>query len=359
MDFAPLRDKKITGIARVGLSILYELNRTEEFYLLNNLDHFSNQDTRPESFEVIFVQRGLLTDAQTFREVQSILDGLTVTKISSIEFVDSRILYPFWRPPFKISNKEFSILYDFSTIKFSETHSQETIRNFNRNLELLSKFNTHCICISDSTRRDALAFSDLDSSMLSVIPCGLNPFLKEPSALNAEPQKTFSRFVFISSLEPRKRILELMQWWNKSEYRTGNAMLTVIGDVAWWSDQEFLLSLNVLKKKSQESTNFLGYATEEELANVLLNCDVLVYPSKYEGFGLPVLDALFLGRMVLVSATSSLLEFESNSIEYIDGDDISSWDRSLKALSSKLALDREFHIERYNWKNYVSLLLQE
>jgi glycosyltransferase involved in cell wall biosynthesis len=359
VDFAPLKGKNITWIARVGLSILFELSHVQEFYLIDNLDHFSNQDRRPEFFKVRFVQKGLLTHAQTFREVQSILNGLTVRNVSTKSFSYSRVLYPFWRPPFRISNKEFSIIYDFSTIQFPETHSIDTINRFNQNLQLLSKFNTHCICISESTRRDALAFSDLDSTKLLVIPCGLNPFLKKSSVLSARPQKPFSRFVFIGSLEPRKRILQLIKWWQISKYRRGVASLTIIGDIAWWSNKEFLLNLKTLKKESQEFITFLGYTTEAELADVLVNSDVLVYPSKYEGFGLPVLDALFLQKVALISANSSMLEFDSNCVEYIDGDDISSWDASLDALASKLPPSHEFQAKRYNWKNYVAFLLQK
>ena len=357
VDFAPLRSEKITGIARVGLSILIHLNEVQEFYLVNDLDTYSNDVVCPDFLEVSYVPKGLLAASQTFEQIQLVLNSLNIEKKSKLEFEDSRVLYPFWRPQFRISRKEFSILYDFSTIKFAESHSNMTIERFNRNLELLAKFNTNCICISESTRRDALAFADLASSLMIVIPCGVNPFFKIPSNRDLKSLNTFSKFVFISSLEPRKRVLELLEWWHMTKYRREDATLTIIGDVAWWSDDEFLARLKRLKSQSQEFTFFLGYASEEELIDVLSNCDVLIYPSKYEGFGLPVLDALFFQKKVLLSANSSMLEFNSNFIEYIDGDDLSSWDSSLDALAAKDLSNHKFQIERYNWQNYVSYLL--
>jgi glycosyltransferase involved in cell wall biosynthesis len=117
-------------------------------------------------------------------------------------------------------------------------------------------------------------------------------------------------------LEPRKNVRRLLRAYATFLKRHGTALpLVLAGGKGWLEDdlEEFIGSLGI-----RENVRLLGYVSDEQLVWLYRNCFAFLYPSLFEGFGLPVLEALSLGAAVITSNTTSLPEVAGDAAWYVD-----------------------------------------
>ena len=108
-----------------------------------------------------------------------------------------------------------------------------------------------------------------------------------------------------------------------------------------------------------QNAKFIGYVSDEELMALYLHASVFVYPSLYEGFGIPPLEAMMCGCPVVVSDIEIFHEVYGNSVEYCDCKDVRLWTKVLKeviAHHSYSKIDLTKFCNKYNWKKNVYIL---
>ena len=118
-------------------------------------------------------------------------------------------------------------------------------------------------------------------------------------------------FLFVSTLEPRKNVIGLIQSFNylKQNYKIEH-QLVLIGQTGW-KYQPILDTINQSPYRTE--IHHLNYLTDDLVALFYSQAEAFIYPSFYEGFGLPVLEAMTLGAPVITSNTSSLPEVTGDS----------------------------------------------
>ncbi|MCB1582662.1 MAG: glycosyltransferase family 1 protein [Marinicella sp.] len=124
-----------------------------------------------------------------------------------------------------------------------------------------------------------------------------------------EPEKYI---LFVGNIEPKKNIKQLIRAF---AYIKKGYKLAIVGHKAWMSDSQLVGLQSYLKKKDYV---MLNYVTEEELAMLYSNAFCMVFPSLYEGFGLPVLEAMQNNCPVICSDRSSLPEVGGDAALYVD-----------------------------------------
>lgn len=130
-------------------------------------------------------------------------------------------------------------------------------------------------------------------------------------------------FLFTGALHPRKNIINLLKAFVKFKRRQRSAMkLVMVGRMAW-------LSKDIEEAKNKmpfkEDVVWLGYQDVEELAKITASAYAMVYPSLFEGFGIPILESLVCNIPVITSETSSMPEVAGNAglmVDPLDVDDI-------------------------------------
>ncbi len=118
--------------------------------------------------------------------------------------------------------------------------------------------------------------------------------------------------LFVGNIEPKKNIKQLIRAF---AYIKKGYKLAIVGHKAWMSDSQLVGLKSYLKKKEYV---MLDYVTEEELAMLYGNAFCMVFPSLYEGFGLPVLEAMQNNCPVICSDRSSLPEVAGDAALYVD-----------------------------------------
>ncbi len=178
------------------------------------------------------------------------------------------------------------------------------------------------ICVSENTRRDAERILRLDPRKLTVIWPGVAESYGnagEPEAQAAAAALGLRRpyFLFVSTIEPRKNLDGLLSAWLSlsSEFRKTYA-LVVAGMPGWHADA----TLQRLRQIGTEEpgVRYLGYVDEPWMAGLTAGARALVYPSFYEGFGIPVAQALAAGCPVIASGVSSLPEVAGSAGLLVD-----------------------------------------
>ncbi len=158
--------------------------------------------------------------------------------------------------------------------------------------------------------------------------------------------------LFVGTLQPRKNITRLIEAFSKIS-NTSNLSLVVVGKKGWQYDE----ILEAPKKfEVEEKVKFLDFIADEDLPNLYKNALCFVLPSLYEGFGLPVLEAMKYGCPVITSNISSLPEAGGDAALYVDPLDVNDIAKNLELIIQNSELRKKLikkgyeQIKKFSWE---------
>ena len=176
---------------------------------------------------------------------------------------------------------------------------------------------THIITPSNSTKQDVIHSFKKSKHAVSTIAHGINPIFE--SKLQAQDHGIRSKYhlpkkfvLFMGTLEPRKNIHTLIDAVNEYRNQTGDDLHLVLAGNWGWKSGKIKTHIN------KQWIRHLGYVKDKERPAIYRSAKTLIWPSFYEGFGLPVLEAMACGTPVITSNTSSLPEISKNAAIHID-----------------------------------------
>ena len=180
----------------------------------------------------------------------------------------------------------------------------------NLTLPLYSRRANHIIVVSESTRRDVINAYGVHEDKISVIPEAAAPRFAPQSAKAIEavrqryqlPEKFL---LYVGTIEPRKNLLRLLKVWEKLYKASAAPPLVIVGSRGWLSE-DFFAALE--KSPVRNGALLTGYVRDEDLPALYAAATAFIFPSLYEGFGLPPLEAMACGTPVICSNSSSLPE---------------------------------------------------
>ena len=254
-------------------------------------------------------------------------------------------------------------VHDLSVFKFPDTHPAPRIRQFEDRFTKSMSRVTHLITDSQSTRKEVIDFLGLQEKMVTAVPLGVSHKFR-PMSLT-ELSETLQRYglapgrysLCVSTLEPRKKIDKLLTSFQllpaEIRYRYP---LVLVGGYGWLSES---LQSQIASFTGQGWLRYLGFISEKDLPFLYAGARTFFYPSMYEGFGLPVLEAMASGVPVVTSNTSSLPEVSSGASLLVNSDDVEALSlaiyRSLEDTAWRLiAVDRGLAAAAsFTWKRCV------
>ncbi len=160
--------------------------------------------------------------------------------------------------------------------------------------------------------------------------------------------------LFVGSLDPRKNIMKLFE---AVRFFHSDIKLLIVGGMN--------KSFNSFKVNKNENIIFTGYVTDKELGKLYSNAVCFVYPSLYEGFGIPPLEAQYLGVPVVLSDIPVFKEVFSDSVFYCNPNSPESIAQAINKISSLSALERENVVikgyenaQKYTWEEAANKVLE-
>jgi alpha-1,3-rhamnosyl/mannosyltransferase len=207
-------------------------------------------------------------------------------------------------------------LHDLSLIKHSSKHPRERVWFFKLFFKRRLPYATHIITVSEFMRNEIIEDLKIHPDAITAIheapDPGFCPRSKEKITQMLEHNEWPREYIlFVGTLEPRKNIAVLI----KALARMKNKIPLILAGWQGWGDKQWL---NEIKKLGLDKRIYIAnYVDEETLACLYSGAHAFVYPSVYEGFGLPVLEAMACGCPVVCSNVSSLPEVAGDAALYI------------------------------------------
>ena len=261
------------------------------------------------------------------------------------------------------------ILYDLIPAIFPDQYLQDDVLRkwYRRKLRDLQRFDV-VLCISESTRDDAIRLLGLPAERLFVIDAGVSPQLLGSSRADFNEQalrKAYGiegRFVlYTGNGDARKNVPAAVEAFASvpSEQRAGvQLVLNQVGD------ERALLAIAEKVGLAKSDLVITGRIDDANLTALQHLCDVFFFPSLYEGFGLPVLEAMACGAAVIAADNSSLPEVVGRRDALFDANSLQSMTACLaKALTDdafrhSLAADARSRAGKFTWERTARLAVQ-
>jgi glycosyltransferase involved in cell wall biosynthesis len=224
--------------------------------------------------------------------------------------------------PFPFRGATVVTVYDLSFYYYPETHPKERVKFYEKYFfPRLGKVN-HFAAISESVKREMVKDLGIEPSRITVTPLGLDaqyvpsPPEKIPEVLSKYGLVPGDYIVSVGTKEPRKNLKRLLAAYAAlPDALRRRFPLAVVGGAGWLLDDwAHLLSRWGLTNQVRT----LGYVPQEDLPVLYSGAALMAYPSLYEGFGLPPLEAMGCGCPVLTSNVSSLPEVVGDAACMVD-----------------------------------------
>lgn len=275
-------------------------------------------------------------------------------------FVPAHVL-PLWRPPCTLVT-----IHDLGYLFFPQAHSPRQRWYLDWSTRWNGRVATHVLADSQATAADLRQRLAVPSNRISVVYPGFIPTrqrVMDSDHVEAVLARYGIRppyFLYVGTLQPRKNLVRLAQALARVLAR-GSAerpdaappMLVLAGKPGWLSDQ-VLPPIEALGLGDRVRT--LGYVPEADLPALLTGAAALAFPSLYEGFGFPILEAQACGAPVLTSTTSSCPEVAGAGALLVDPHDVEAMADGLWRLLTEPALARHLaaqgaaNVRRFRWE---------
>jgi glycosyltransferase involved in cell wall biosynthesis len=201
-----------------------------------------------------------------------------------------------------VARRRVITVHDLTYKRFPDLLQKETLRNLETTMQREVALADAIVCVSESTRQDLLRFYQADPVRVVTVHSGHGtPALAEP--VDGLPPRYI---LFVSTIEPRKNLGTLLDAFERLDY---DGSLVVVGRVGWKSE-------SLVPRLRGPRVLHLDYLPAAKLASVYRNADVFVFPSIYEGFGFPLLEAMGHGVPTIAARSSSLPEIGGDASLY-------------------------------------------
>lgn len=210
-------------------------------------------------------------------------------------------------------SKTVLVIHDLAYLHFPDHIGAAMLHYYRRYMPRFIRKADKIITVSHQTKKDLKSHFPGSESKTTVIYNGVRKFARADSYQSNLPQPYF---VCLGSLHPRKNILKLLEAFTVLRRRSNMPIsLVLIGRKAWKTSQ---IEKKVAEHPFKDDIIFTGYLSDAEVSNVMQASAALVYVSLFEGFGLPIVEAMSLGVPVITSDRSSMREVAGDAALLVD-----------------------------------------
>ncbi|HSY35027.1 MAG TPA: glycosyltransferase family 1 protein [Acidobacteriaceae bacterium] len=212
-------------------------------------------------------------------------------------------------------------IHDLTFLLFPELHTRSRRIVMPFFIRRAMKHADAVIFVSKATQDDAERLIGTGHNLRRVVPLGVAAC---PPAQQGDPSsETYLSgigvqqpyLLFVGTLEPRKNIVRIVNAFESVAETHPELTLVLAGKLGWHTDE--IISA-IEHSPMRPRIRYLGFVSEAQKRTLLRNCAMLVYPSLYEGFGLPVLEGMAAGAPVITSNLSSMPEVAGDAAVFVD-----------------------------------------
>lgn len=347
--------RPMSGLGRYTLSLLKAMKRLElksTYFLFhkNQLSNAMEEFTGQRDFVLCHSpSRSETLWSQVWLPLDAIKNNIDV------------LFCPTMRAPFLHSCPTVMTIHDLLFLKYPQFFPRFDRVYMSWMLSLVSRSCNHFITVSESTRSDIIDILGIPPGRITTIYEGVDDVF-------APVEKDFAReqlaqeniivprqyILYVGTIEPRKNLTNLLLAYVRARQHGIQHKLVIAGKRGWLAEDFWRL---LYDQEKNGHIIYLGHIPDRLLPLLYAASDLFVYPSLYEGFGLPPLEAMACGVPVLVNDTPALVEICGTAAEVVDAQSIDSFTNALESLAVD-SLHRRTLVQRgfertkmFSWKS--------
>lgn len=256
------------------------------------------------------------------------------------------------------------VVHDLGFLHFPNAYKKTHVHYFKRYTPKFLKKAKTIVTVSEFSKQDILKHYGIPSDKVDVIYNGVKE-LFQPVAFDQKEKikEKYSGskeyFIYTGAIQPRKNLINLLKAFSIFKRRLHSNMKLIITGRLAWKNQEFLKLIDTYKYKSD--VVLTGYLPEDELALLMGSAYALVYPSLFEGFGVPVVEAMKCRIPVLTSEKTSMQEIAGDAALYFDPNDHTTIANQMmiiykdENLRNQLIEKAQLVAQKYSWQHSAEL----
>lgn len=268
---------------------------------------------------------------------------------------DLTVFFNYLVPP-RIKGKTITTVYDVTYIRYPETMKKITLYSLRWRLCRSIRRSDHILTISEFTKRELMELLKVPEKKISVIPCAATFSDAEVDFADVEQKYGFDDpyILYMGTIEPRKNLVRLIHAFERLKAEHPIPHTLVLAGGSGWKNEEIYQAAK--ESPYTDAIHFTGYLTEAEKTCLYRHADVFAFPSLYEGFGIPPLEAMHWGCPVVTANAASLPEVVGDAavlVDPFDEADIASglWRvLSDKDCAAALVEKGKRQAEKYSWE---------
>jgi glycosyltransferase involved in cell wall biosynthesis len=308
--------------------------------------------------------RAVNTDANSIRRRRWWAVGLPLylRKASLDLFHGTNYEVPLW-------NKRRSVLtiHDLSILLHADTHRADLARRARRRLPVMARSASMIITAAECIKREICQHLRVEPDRVLVTPfaprSGFQAMPAEQASQTRQRLGIEDQFIlFVGTVEPRKNLLTLVRAFDQILRQTSRRpQLVVVGAEGWLMDELFAF---IKESAIGDRLRLTGYLDDDDLRALYSSCTVFVYPSIYEGFGLPPLEAMACGAPVIASNIATFQETLGSAAQLVEPNDVGALAGSIVEIledeGRRRALSQRGleHAATFSWERTAQLTLE-
>lgn len=279
------------------------------------------------------------------------------------------ILSPTHYVPAFIKAKKVAIIFDLSFLRFPEMFKKDDLYKLTNWTKYSAKESAHIITISESSKKDIMEFYALPEEKITVAYPGYDEKLFEPVRDEGQIKKVRDQYeisgnyiIYIGTIQPRKNLVRLIRAMKSVE----DCKLVIVGKIKGkgrqaWMNEEILTEPK--KLGIENKIIFTDFVPTKELPALISGARAFILPSLWEGFGIPVVEAMACGTPVIVSNVSSLPEVAGVAGIQISPESETQIEQAIRLLVSdkkihdRLSKKALLQAKKFSWREMASKVI--
>ncbi len=257
------------------------------------------------------------------------------------------------------------VVHDLAFLHYPGFIKKSHLRYYKKNTPLFANKAASIATVSEFSKNDLVKQYAIPASKITVVYNGVASLFQPLNWTEKENIKTrFTEgkeyFIYVGAIHPRKNLMNLLKAFSLFKKRQKSNMQLLIAGRLAWDYESFTESLKTYKYR--QDVHLLGYLPQDQLASLIAAAYALVYPSYFEGFGAPIVEAMQSGVPVITSNTSSMPEIAGTAALLADPQSISDIAEQMMRIFKDETHRNELieagleQAKKFSWKKTADLL---
>lgn len=259
-------------------------------------------------------------------------------------------------------------VHDLVALLYARTHNKKAVMIEKFTLGMALSSATHVFAVSQNTKKDIMQSFGTPSTKISITPnavgehfTGYKSDLEEVQRLNEVYALPKKYILALGTKAPRKNFTLVIEAFTQIQQECPDVDLVIVGGRGWGATNDEV----ALAVQKNTRIHTLGYVPYVDLPGIYAGASAFIFPSLYEGFGIPPLEAMAVGCPVVTSNVSSLPEVVGDAAIQINPRDVDEAVKALKKLLTEKSVAKKYiekgylNITRFSWKKSAQVIIDK